>query len=180
MACKQGIRENLEASRAYYQKLKEYDPFRELWISLVKRSSGNRKLEGWSAEEKAYFAVCLLEGEVYNGGFDQYFSNSSGDHYNLALHGLEAMGATHSADLLKEAARTLFGTNCPPDDQSERWRITRSKARGLADVLTRHRRSTQLERLDKLFYEDPDQLAGRLTAYAEGTGLVAPFLDDPN
>lgn len=180
MACKQGIRESIEASRAYYQKMKEYDPFRELWVSLVKRSSDNPKLDAWSTEEKMYFSVCLMEGEIYNGGFDQYFTNSSGDYYRLALDGLEQMEATYSARLLKEAARAMFGTDYPPDSQSERWRVTNSKVRRLTELVTRHHRSAQLERLDKRFYEDPDKLLDRLTVYAEVNGLVAPFLRSPN
>lgn len=170
----------MEASRAYYQKLKEYDPFRELWVSLVKRSAENRELDGWSIEEKVYFSVCLMEGEVYNGGFDQYFTNSSGDYYRLALQGLEKMEAANSARLLREAARTMFDTDPPPDSQSERWRITNSKVRRLTELVTRHHRSAQLERLDKHFYEDPDHLADRLTTFAEEHGLVAPFLQNPN
>lgn len=180
MACKQGIREGMEASRAYYQKLKEYDPFRELWVSLVKRSTDNRELAGWSIEEKIYFSVCLMEGEVYNGGFDQYFTNSSGDYYAFALDGLEKMEAANSARILKEAARTMFGTDCPPDSQSERWRIMNSNVRRLAELVTRHHRSAQLDRLSKDFYGDPDHLADRLTAFAEEHGLVAPFLKNPN
>lgn len=180
MACKQGIRESMDASRVFYQKLKEYDPFRALWVSLVKRSSDNRNLDGWSTEEKLYFAAGLMEGDVYNGGFDQYFSNSSGDYYNLALNGLEKMEAVHSARLLRDAARTLFGTTSPPNCQSERWRITNSKIRRLTELVTRHHRSAELERLDKRFYADPDQLGDRLTRYAKETGLVAPFLNGPN
>jgi hypothetical protein len=180
MACKQGIRESMEASRAYYQKLKEYDPFRELWVSLVKRSADNQELDGWSIQEKVYFSVCLMEGDVYNGGFDQYFYNSSGNYYRLALSGLEEMGAENSARLLKEAARTMFDTDYPPDSRSERWRITNSKVRRLTELVTRHHRSARLERLDKQFYEDPDRLADRLNAFAEGHGLVAPFMQNPN
>jgi hypothetical protein len=179
MACKQGIRESMEASRAYYQKLKEYDPFRALWVSLVERSADNRALDGWSDEEKTYFCVCLLEGEVCNGGFDQYFSNSSGDYYSLALDGLVKIEATQSIQILREAARVLFGSSGPPADRSERWRITNSRVRRLADLVTRHHRSAELERLDKRFWGDPDQIADRLTAYAEEKGLVAPFIRDP-
>jgi DNA-directed RNA polymerase subunit M/transcription elongation factor TFIIS len=175
MACKQGIRESMEASRAYYQKLKEYDPFRELWVSMVKRSSANRKLDGWSTEEKVYFSVCLMEGDVFNGGFEQYFTNSSGDYYSLALDGLERMKAVQSARLLADAASFLVGNDCPPDSQSERWRVTNSKVRRLSELVTRHHRSTRLERLDKRFYEDPDQLADRLAEYAEDNGLVPRF-----
>ncbi|HYU95906.1 MAG TPA: hypothetical protein VE989_07050, partial [Sphingomicrobium sp.] len=66
----------------------------------------------------------------------------------------------------------------PPSDRAERWRIMDSKIRRLSEFLTRHRQSSRLERLDKQFWDDPDGLADRLTAYAEEKGLVAPFLKD--
>jgi hypothetical protein len=179
MACKRGIRKSMEASRAYYESLKEYDPFRELWKSLVERSSSDRSLGQLSSEEQRYFAVSLLEGEVYNGGFDQFFWNSSGDYYQLAVAGLEDLGAASALAIVKEAADTVFGRSGPPADQTERWRILDSKTRRLSEVLTRYRQRSRLEGLDEQFWEDPDRLADRLTAYAEERGLVASFLRDP-
>jgi hypothetical protein len=179
MACKQGIRESMNASRAYYENLKRYDPYRELWKSLVERSSNDRSLAQFSREEQRYFAVNLLEGEVYNGGFDQFFWNSSGDYYHLAVEGLEELGASSSLGLVKEAADAVFGNSEPPIDQEERWRIMGSKTRRLSDILNRFRQTSRLERLDTQFWEDPDHLSDRLTAYAEEKGLVEPFLKDP-
>lgn len=179
MACKQGIRKSMDASRAYYESLKEYDPFRELWKSLVGRSSNDPSLAQLSSDEQRYFAVNLLEGEVYNGGFDQFFWNSSGDHYHLAVAGLEELGASCSLAIAKEAAETIFGSAGPPLNRTERWRVMDSKLRQLSEVLTRYRQASRLERLDKQFCEDPDSLGDRLTKYAEERGLVAPFLSDP-
>jgi len=179
MACKQGIRKRMDASRAYYESLKIYDPFRELWTSLVERSSLDRSLANFSVQEKKYFAVTLLEGEVYNGGFDQFFSNTSGDYYSLAVDGLEELGALSSLSLVKEAADTIFGKRGPPADRTERWRIMEAKTRRLSEILTRYRQTSRLERLDKQFWEDPDQLGHRLSAYAEQQGLIAPFLKGP-
>lgn len=180
MACKQGLRESMDTSRAYYQRLKEYDSFRALWVSLVKRSSDNMALDGWSNEEKTYFCVSLLEGEVYNGGFDQYFHNSSGDYYFLALDGLVEIEAMQSAHILREAASVLFGSGGPPDNQAERWQINNSTTRRLADLVARHHRSAKLEILDKRFCDNPDQIVDRLAAYAEEKGLVSPFMRDPS
>ena len=178
MACKQGIRKSMEASRAYYESLKKYDPFRELWNSLVERSSNDGSLGQLSNEEQKYFAVSLLEGEVYNGGFDQFFWNSAGDYYQLAVVGLEELGALSALAIVKEAADTVFGRSGPPIDRTERWRIMDSRMRRLSEVLTRYRQQSRLNGLDKQFWEDPDRLSDRLRAYAEERGLVAPFLRD--
>jgi hypothetical protein len=180
MACKQGIRKSMEASRAYYQSLKAYDPFRELWKSLVERSSEDEALISFSREERSYFAVSLLNGEVYNGGFDQFFSNSSGNHYVSVIEGLQDLGALSSLRLAREAADTIFGRRAPPADRAKRWQIMNGKARQLSEVLDRYRHTSKLERLDKQFCEDPDKLEERLTAYAERHRLVAPFLKDPD
>ena len=49
-----------------------YDPFRDLWHSLVNRDY--KSAEGYSGlnpDERTYFSVGLLDGEVYNGGMHQ-------------------------------------------------------------------------------------------------------------
>jgi len=63
MACKQGIRKSMKASRAYFESLKQCDPFRELWRSLVKKCSNDPGLSQFSIAEQRYLAVSLLEGE---------------------------------------------------------------------------------------------------------------------
>ena len=62
---------------------------------------------------------------------------------------------------------------------AERGRIMDGKTRRLSEVLTRYRQTSRLERLDKQFWEDPDQLGDRLRAYAEQQGLIDSFLKDP-
>ncbi len=179
MACKQGIRKSMDASRAYYENLKIYDPFRELWRSLVKRSSIDTQLEHFSSDERVYFCACLLEGEVYNGGFDQFFSNSSGNYYQISVDALREIGALRSLDIVVEAAEIIFGEREPSSDRMERCKIMSSRTRRLSEVLKRYRQTSRLEHLDKQFYDDPDQLGERLRNYATQRGLVNQFLDEP-
>lgn len=180
MACKQGIRKSMDASRAYYDSLKTYDPLRELWKSLVERSSRDASLATLSKTEQRYFAVSLLEGEVFNGGFDQFFSNSSGDYYQLAVDGLQELGALSSLGLVKEAAHAIFGEHGPPADRTKRWEVMDARAQKLSDVLKRYEQTSRLDDLDEQFCRDPDQLQDRLRAYAEQEGLIIPFLKEPN
>src|ERR1051326_5628751 len=91
MACKQGIRKHIESARVYYQQQRLPDPFRDYWRDLVR--SVHDTPDGFyrlSPQEQTYFSVCLLDGEVYNGGMHQFFYNSSGDHYAEALRGLRS------------------------------------------------------------------------------------------
>lgn len=129
-----------------------------------------------SAEEQRYFAVGLLEGEIYNEGFDQFFSNSSGDYYQLAVAGMEELGASSALAITKEAAAAVFGRLGPPVDREERLRIMNSNLSQLSEVSARFRQTARLENLDKQFCAEADDLRDRLKAYAEDKGLVAPFL----
>lgn len=66
-------------------------------------------------------AILVLDGEVLNGGFSQYFFNSYGDAWTIALAGAKAMGANQYADLLEQAAAT-FGPKGPSPDHEKRRR----------------------------------------------------------
>jgi hypothetical protein len=174
MACKQGIRQNIEDSKRYYQEQRKYDPFRELWKSLVHRiyhtDSG---YHGLNDAERLYYAVRVLEGEVYNGGFDQFFSNSSGELFQDAVDGLLELKATESLKLLLRAKEILFPDGEPPKDREERWEAMR-KFR-VKDGTTRPDWDVELDTIDKAYYKDPDKLDDKLRAFAEERGLVAPF-----
>lgn len=167
MACKQGIRASMEASREFYQKLKQYDPHRELWTWLVGKSQADPFLVSLSAAHRHYFAVGLLEGEVYNGGFDQFFSNSSGAYYFFAVEGLKALKAEASLRILDQATRLLFGAAPPPLDRQKRWDAMQRSSQTQAEALGA---------LDREFWEDPDRLGEKLTAFAEQSGILTPFI----
>ncbi|MBX2972528.1 MAG: DMP19 family protein [Flavobacteriales bacterium] len=60
-----------------------------------------------------------LEREVNNGGFDQYFLNSSGDFAHETLGSLEAIGADKTAAILQKAI-DQFPSAQVPKDRDER------------------------------------------------------------
>lgn len=173
MACKQGIRASMDASREFYQKLKEYDPHRELWAWLVGKVQADPDMSTLSDAHRHYFAIGVLEGEVYNGGFDQFFTNSSGAYYALAIEGLEKLKAEASLRLLQDAARLLFGDTSPPSDRQKRWDAMKrvSQAQG-SDASN----TAKLDALDRMFWADPDKLGERLAAFAEQSGILKPFV----
>lgn len=77
---------------------------------------------GWTNltdTERRLVAVSTLEGEVLNGGFDQYFFNPSGGDAEVALAGLKEVGATNAAELL-ERAMGQFAGGKPPTGYSQR------------------------------------------------------------
>ncbi|WP_294288254.1 DUF4375 domain-containing protein [uncultured Sphingomonas sp.] len=179
MACKQGIGKDMDAARARYALSKAYDPMRALWEFLVLRSVEDRHLVSWPDTETMSFAVGLLDGEVCDGGFDEYVHNSARDHFRLALDGLETIGARRSRQIGHDAADMVFGGDGPPASQQARWTILKSRTRRLFEIVSRHRTASRLDRLDHDFSSDPDQRSDRLAAFANASGLVTPFQVDP-
>lgn len=173
MPCKQGIRENIEKSKEYYRKQKEYDPVRELWTSLVNRVyKTDSGFAGLSEEEKTYFVVCILDGETYNGGIEQFFSNSSGEYYSRVLDGLLELEAFETLKLLKEAKEILFEERPIPTGQRERYKAMRHLPKNTTEKPDWY---VRLDQIDGEYYEDPDGLGERLETYAESKGLIEPF-----
>lgn len=166
--CKSGTRLQIEASKVATKRQRELDatdPFRLYWRELVERVyKSDAGLARLSDVERQYWAVGCLSGEVYNGGFDQYFHNSSGGTYSAAVDGLKAMGATTSLLLLQKAKQMIFGFADVPEEQCARWRIQTSVE---SDSLQQ-----RLDELDKQFCDDPDDLAMRSETFAVSHGLV--------
>jgi hypothetical protein len=169
MPCKKGFRQDIETSKRYYEEQKKYDPFRELWKSLVQRVyETDSGFEGLNADEKIYFSVSVLEGEVYNGGFDQFFWNSSGNLFHEAVSGLEAIGACSCLDLLLQAKQAAFPDGQPPRNCEERRTYLRLRESESQSAL--------LNEFDRVFWKDPDKLQEKLVQFATEKGLVTPFL----
>jgi hypothetical protein len=68
-----------------------------------------RDWAGLDHQAQLFVAFGELREEVNNGGFDQYFFNSAGDHALEALAAARAGGADAVADLLDAAMRVLVG-----------------------------------------------------------------------
>jgi len=75
--------------------------------------------------------------EIYNGGFWQYFSNSTGSDVPFACEALTAIGATDAIPII-EAAISVVGRDVPWHDYSKRTEITyylpQEKRRRLYDL----------------------------------------------
>jgi hypothetical protein len=170
MACKQGIRQDIEEAKVRYQKERKYDAWRALWTSLVNRVyHSDAGFDGLTPDEQAYYTLRVLEGEVYNGGIGQFFDNSSGRHYQVVVEKLRLLQATTSLELLIKAKTILFGATDPPQDKRERYSLMRKG----------ERIDAALDDLSKAYWKDPDKLGEKLDAFAERTGLITPFLN-PN
>lgn len=121
--CARGYRESIESGQRYYaeqKKLRDH-PADAHWRSLcTKVGDPTIGFETLTKAEKIYFAVSLLEGEVFNGGFEQYFTNSSADYFSTALDGFEALNDSVSLSLVNRAKERLFGDEEVETDHARR------------------------------------------------------------
>ncbi|MGA7632252.1 MAG: DMP19 family protein [Terriglobales bacterium] len=174
MPCKGGYRESIEEGKRHNrEQLEEMltDPYRKLWVSLVEKVYHSPTgFDGLSHPQKLYFAVCLLEGEVCNGGFHQYFFNAAGSYYAYAEEGLIALGAFQTLELLQEARDAVFPSIPVPTSIAERRRALSSYPE---DSSPTPKWSEKLDDLDKRFWADPDGITLRLETFARNHGLLS-------
>ncbi len=85
-------------------------------------SDGNTEfLERIGPEARLVYLLWCFDGEVHNGGFDQLFCNSLGNHCLEILEGLKKVNARKSYELLKKAIR-WFPESWPDSDREQRWK----------------------------------------------------------
>jgi hypothetical protein len=90
------------------------DPAKICWEIIYERKGILSK------EQRAYWEVNLLRNEVLNGGWHQYFVNSSGDGWKHCLDAVRSMGLeTVERDL--NAAIKLFSAQGPDVNRDKRW-----------------------------------------------------------
>jgi len=73
-----------------------------------------------SPPQRSYWEVQLLLGEVQNGGWHQYFVNSSGDGWKYCLSGAKEMGLQQVVGDMGKAT-ALFGPEGPDVSRDRRW-----------------------------------------------------------
>ncbi|MDR0319890.1 MAG: DMP19 family protein [Treponema sp.] len=78
--------------------------------------------EKLSLPEKNFVYIEELEREVNNGGFDQYFFNSSGNYAMETINALRIIESKIFLDLLEKSINA-FADGIVPKDRNERQRI---------------------------------------------------------
>lgn len=103
-----------------FLKLPDGDLARELGHYLLDKieRSGSGTL---SAPERVIAILTELEMEIANGGFDQYYWNSPGDHARECVLALRELGAPRTAQLVLQA-NSVFGAAGPHPDRAVRWK----------------------------------------------------------
>jgi hypothetical protein len=135
--------------------LPDEDLARELGYYLLTKMERAGPL-GLGAAERVLAFLTELEMEVNNGGFDQYYWNSPGDHAHECVRALEELGASHTAGLLVRA-NGVFGATGPDPDRDARWKQMAA--------LPEDAKALWYD-LDGAFYEYEDPLSALAAAYA--------------
>jgi hypothetical protein len=105
--------------------------------------------------QKVFLCIWGLEAEVNNGGFDQFYFNGQGNHAVDIVTSLQAIGAMHTAGLVK-ATNDLFGPSGPSVDRYKR----QEQLFGLSVEATK-----KMAASDEEFYKYKDNLEELLEAY---------------
>jgi hypothetical protein len=115
---------------------------------LCELSSYGDALEKLSEPQKTFYFNQYLEKEINNGGFSQYFYNSSGSFAHETIISLRQIKAIKTADIL-QLAIDQFPNSIVPKDRSERQQVL-EKIEEKADEVW--------EQLDQAFYKYEDKL----------------------
>ena len=75
--------------------------------------------DGLTDSEKVFYCVWVLEGQVNNGGFDQYFFNTRGEYSVEAVDAFEKIGAGKTAEIIGRA-NSIFENGRATKDRTAR------------------------------------------------------------
>lgn len=128
--------------------------FSEAFREACSRFNGG-SFSALSERDQILVTIWALEGNVSNGGFSQYYFNSSDDLAWFAPTALRRIGA-HRTAAITERANALFGEADPPPDWEERYAIL---------CRTKEADENVWDQLDREFYEYPDDIAELLVSY---------------
>lgn len=109
-----------------------------------------------SFPERVFVLIWELESEVNNGGFHQYFLNSTGARAPHIVEALKAVGAVQTAALVQEAIAQVG--SIPWSDATARKAIMNALS---SDVIEK------LNKLDQSFYAYPNDLTELLYRYVD-------------
>ena len=116
---------------------------------------GKEDFAGQSVPQKVFSGIWAVESEVNNGGFAQYFLNSSAETAPFVAEALETIGAPRTADICRRAIACAFPAGLPSTPEA-----TSAAAAEFSDETV-----NELENLDAEFFAYPHDLTELLFAF---------------
>lgn len=108
-----------------------------------------------SGPERVFYITQALEMEVNNGGFSQFFYNSSGDFANELVSAFTTIGALHTVPIC-EKALSAFGCEIPADRDAREDMLDETDCDAVDEILNE---------CDEAFYAYEDDLDALNYAY---------------
>lgn len=117
---------------------------------LEEKCDYGENIDALNEQERIFYITQTLEAEVNNGGFSQFFYNSSGDFSNEVVNAFETILAYHTAGICQKA---IYAFGCEiPVDRDEREEL-------LDKIEENNERFCEiLEECDDAFYDYKDDL----------------------
>ena len=115
---------------------------------LDNKTQYGEDMSALSEAERIFYITQTLEMEVNNGGFSQFFYNSSGNFSNELVGAFTAIGANATAAICQKAI-SAFGRDIPVD---------RDEREEMLDELESDEIDEILEECDSAFYDYEDDL----------------------
>ncbi|WP_298521191.1 DMP19 family protein [uncultured Kordia sp.] len=112
------------------------------------KSKNDTNFESLNDYEKNVLFIGMLEREVNNGGFDQYFFNSSGEYAHETLTALKDINAPKMAAILHQAIKIFPTVPIPKNAEARRECMEK-----ISETIT-----DNWDSLDNEFYQYPENL----------------------
>ena len=159
-------RQQREERRAHFES-----PQYKYWSSLVGRVyDAPDGFESLPEGDRLYFLLNTLTGEVHNGGFEQFFSNSSGSRYTETVEALSEAGDQVTLGFLLEAKRLLFSQSDVPKDRVARYNLMATSS----EEHPRYEAACKaLDALDTKFYADASSIDAAIERVAKKYNLYS-------
>ncbi|PFM82623.1 hypothetical protein COJ46_02080 [Bacillus sp. AFS077874] len=100
--------------RGVHQMKNTEDLYLEMFDKIIEKESKNG-IEGLSQNERNFYLVDSLLMEVNNGGFDQYFLNWTGEHWQETVSILDNLEISFLSNLVKKA-NEIYHSDKSEDD----------------------------------------------------------------
>ena len=105
----------------------------DVWLGS--KCTYGEAMERLSDAEKTFYLVFQLEAEVNNGGFSQFFFNTSGNFANETADALRAIGADKTAEIYLRAIG-VFGGEVPKNRRERQDMLEKAKTDEVNKILS--------------------------------------------
>ena len=127
----------------------------DIYLGLCDVCDYGQNVDSLNEYERTIFVTQELENEVNNGGFFQFFDNSSGQFASEIVQAFIKIGAEKTAEICRKAVEA-FGQELPVDWEERRSLLDQIANAAVADVL---------DACDTAFYSYEENLEALNAAY---------------